>query len=145
MAGVRIRGRRPTHASVKAAIAATADGLASVPAEGPPSPAQPKPSKFGNVATMVDGIRFASKREAKRYGVLKVLAECGHIQALKLQPRYPLIVRDELVCTYVGDFEYVDEQGVVVTEDVKGHMTDVFRLKQRLFKAVHGYAITITR
>jgi hypothetical protein len=141
---VRIRGRRPPHSRIRAALEHAQALLPDVPepAVNPPAPSR---SKYGNVATVVDGIRFMSKREAKRYGELRLLAETGVITGLVLQPRYPLIVGDKLVCTYVGDFAYVDHDGTPVTEDVKGHLTDVFRLKARLFAALKGYEIRLTR
>lgn len=97
-----------------------------------------KRSKYRNVRTVVDGVSFASKREAKRYEELKILEACGHLQALKLQPRYKLWVEGKLICTYVADFEYVElPSGKAVVEDVKGFKTDVYRIKAKLFRALY--------
>lgn len=103
-------------------------------------------SKYGAKRTTVDGITFASKKEARRYGELKLLAKAGRVQDLRLQPRYPLHVNGELVCTYVADFAYVavNDNGEAerpYVEDVKGFKTPEYRLKSKLFKAVHGFAI----
>ena len=95
--------------------------------------------KFRNVPTEIDGIRFASKREAKRYCDLKLLERAGEIKALRLQPRYPLTVNSLHVATYVGDFEYVESKsGRIVTEDAKGVKTRDFVNKAKLFHALYG-------
>lgn len=93
-------------------------------------------SKYGAKPTIVSGIRFASKREAARYGELKNLERAGIITHLELQPRFPLIVNGAVVCTYVGDFRYL-EGGKSVTEDVKGFKTSEYKLKRKLLLATH--------
>lgn len=102
---------------------------------------EPKPSKFGNRKTTVDGITFASGREARRYGTLKLMERAGEITDLKLQPRFPLTVNGKLVATYVGDFEFVTRAGVRVVEDSKGFRTPEFIIKSRLFEAIHGFPV----
>jgi hypothetical protein len=105
-----------------------------------------KPHKYGAVATEVDGIRFASKAEARRYGQLKLLEKAGRISDLKLQPRFPLTVEGVKVGTYVGDFQYTEigSDGAAkarVTEDVKGVKTPLYVLKRKLVKAIYGIDI----
>jgi hypothetical protein len=105
-------------------------------------------SKYGAVRTEVDGITFASKKEAKRYGELKLLEKAGEIRKLTLQPRYPLyagpmpespMVILRLVGEYRADFEYETEAlprlWLKKTEDVKGVRTETYRLKKKLFEA----------
>lgn len=92
-------------------------------------------SKYSAKPTSVDGIRFASKREAARYGELTQLQRANVIEGLELQPRFPLIVGNKLVCTYVGDFRYM-EKGKPVIEDVKGFKTDVYTIKRKLLLAL---------
>lgn len=89
-------------------------------------------SKYGNVPTEVDGIRFASRTEAERYGELLWLVRDGQISDLCLQPRYKLPGG----ITYVGDFAYT-EAGRQVCEDVKGLQTGVFRLKWKLMRETY--------
>lgn len=92
--------------------------------------------KYRNRKTEVDGITFASKAEARRYGELKLLEKAGEIENLILQPRYRLRVEGANVGTYVGDFFYL-EDGRPVVEDVKGVETAVFRLKAKMFRATY--------
>jgi len=102
-----------------------------------------KRSKYGNRKTVVDGITFASAKEAKRFGELKLLEKAGVIADLTLQPRFPLKVNGLLICTYVGDFTYRSD-GASVVEDSKGFITPEFRLKKKLMLAVHGIEVVLT-
>ena len=107
-----------------------------------PAGAKPKkPAKYRNVKTVLDGIRFDSKREAARYLGLKAAAATGRISDLYLQPRFRLEVNGSLICYYVADFQYRDDSGHVVVEDVKGVKTPAYRLKKALMLAVLGIAI----
>ena len=49
-------------------------------------------SKYRNVKTEVDGILFASKKEARRYSELKLLERAGEIAHLELQPRIKICI-----------------------------------------------------
>lgn len=49
-----------------------------------------KYNKYGNIKTVIDGIKFDSKRESERYLELKLLEKAGEISDLKLQPRFIL-------------------------------------------------------
>ena len=105
-----------------------------------------KPSKYKNIRVEYNGIKFASKAECNRYRQLEILELGGEIEKIELQPRFPLHVNGKLVCTYVGDFQYWDKRKhKSVLEDVKGVITDVFRLKRNLFEAVYHREITIVR
>ena len=101
-----------------------------------------RPSKFGNVKTLVDGITFSSKKEARRFSELKLLERVGEIANLECQPAFPLDVNGVPVCRYVGDFRYVETKtGKTIVEDVKSEITrkhPVYRLKVKLLKAVRG-------
>jgi hypothetical protein len=99
-----------------------------------------KRSKYKNVPTVVDGIRFASKAEAKRDGELQKLERGGHVKDIKRQPRYPLVVNGVNVCTYVGDWEYFSWEGGQfhrVVEDRKGVLTAAFKIKWKLARALY--------
>lgn len=110
-----------------------------------------RPSKYGNVKTVVDGITFDSKAEAWRYAELKFLVRAKEIGDLKLQPKYQLLGKGlTKICSYIADFQYVElaPDGYVkrmVVEDVKGVRTPVYRLKAKLFKDNFGFEITEVR
>ena len=102
-------------------------------------------NKFSAVMTVVDGIKFRSKAEAKRYGELLLLAKAGQIRALVLQPKYPLHVKEWKIGAYVADFAYIDQAGRQVVEDVKGFKTTIYKWKKRHVEAEHGITITEIR
>jgi hypothetical protein len=100
-------------------------------------------SKYGAKRTEVDGIVFASKREATRYQDLKVMERHGLISGLTLQPKYDLIVEGIKICRYVADFGFI-ENGAVIIEDCKGFRTPIYRVKRKLMKAIYGITIRET-
>ena len=106
-------------------------------------------SKMGNKITVIDGIKFRSKKEADRYCVLKVLEKSKAISDLKLQVSFELVPSQIIqgkkkrpIC-YVADFVYI-ENGVKVVEDVKGAITEIYRIKRHLMKYAHGIDILET-
>lgn len=99
--------------------------------------------KYGNEPTLIDGLRFDSKREARRYQELRLMAQAGVITELcaeKKALRYPCVVHGQLICTYVADFRY-REQGAIIVEDAKGHRTPLYVLKRKLVAALYGIEI----
>ena len=100
-------------------------------------------NKFGAVATEVDGLRFDSKAEAKRWGHLQMMQRAGLISDLERQVKYRLEVNGQLVCSYIADFRYREGDRTVV-EDVKSVITrkePSYRIKAKLMRAVHGVEI----
>lgn len=95
-------------------------------------------SKYNAVRTEVDGIKFASKGEARRYSELKILQEQGHISELTLQPKFDYIVNGMKICRYIGDFQYKDSDGKWIVEDKKGFLTPEYKIKRALFLALFG-------
>mgnify|MGYP001599522917 FL=1 len=104
-----------------------------------------KPSKYHAVPTVVDGIRFASKREAAAYSELKLLEKVGAVANVELQPRYEIEVNGRKICDYVADFRYLDggKFGKLTVADAKGFQTPVFRLKRKLMSAVFGIEVRL--
>lgn len=98
-------------------------------------------SKYHSTKTTIDGITFDSKAEAERYAELKLLERGKVITDLTLQPEFELIPafrkngKTYRKTTYIADFMYFDvEKGKYVIEDVKGYLTDIFKLKRKLFE-----------
>lgn len=99
-------------------------------------------NKYRNIKTVVDGITFDSKKEANRYGELKMMQRAKLIKDLKCQVVYRLHVNGFLICKYIADFVYHDvEKNVTITEDVKGFRTEIFKLKKKMMQALHGIEI----
>lgn len=110
----------------------------------------PPTSKYRNVPTVIDGIRFASKKEAKRWGELRLLEQAGEIQQLERQVRYSLDVDGQHICNYVCDFRYRElvegrpfDVNRLVIEDVKSRPTKTreYLIKKALMKAIHNIEI----
>ena len=107
-------------------------------------------NKFGAKKVTDGGITFDSKAEHARYLSLKAEEFRGRIEALRVHVPYPLMVNGQKVCDYVADFSYRRVDGDTrthVLEDVKGLRKGsawaVFRLKARLFEAIHKYEIEV--
>lgn len=110
--------------------------------------------KYHNTKTVLDGIKFDSKLEAERYAQLKILERAGVIKGLELQPSFELLPsfrkngKTWRKTVYKADFRYIlCEDDRIIIEDVKGSIaviTDVFRLKQKLFEYKYPeYTISI--
>jgi len=99
----------------------------------------PKKHKYNAKPVEFEGFKFDSKKELKRYQELKMLEKAGKIKDLELQPVFLIqegfYYRGKAIrqITYRADFEYIDENGNRVVEDVKGFKTDVYKLKKKLF------------
>jgi dsDNA-binding SOS-regulon protein len=105
--------------------------------------------KYGAQRTEVDGVKFSSKAEARRYQELRLLEKAGEVKELELQPKFPLHApqrgssQHEKVSTYIADFRYRrGPKGVLVIEDVKGMRTPLYRLKKKWMEVQYGLKIT---
>ncbi len=101
-------------------------------------------SKYNAKKTVVDGIEFDSIRESERYRELKLLEKAKEIRNLELQPRFLLQqkFKDKQGNThrkieYVADFMYIDKCGKTIVEDVKGVLTDVYKIKKKMFLKIY--------
>ena len=101
-------------------------------------------NKFNARKVYLDGYTFDSKAEAARYCELKLLERAGDIRNLLIHPKFIIVDgftdntgKRQRPAYYVGDFQYYDNDGNVIVEDVKGGratQTALFRLKAKLFK-----------
>jgi len=108
-----------------------------------------RPNKMRNVPTYVDGVRFHSAKEARRWCELKLLERAGEISELTSQHRIEINVAGTKVSTAIIDFRYL-EGGYYVLEDVKGRTNDrspntqLWKLKFALIKALYNMEVRIT-
>lgn len=107
-------------------------------------------SKYNSKKTVVDGQKFDSKKEARRYQELLLLEKAGEIKNLSRQVKFVLIPsqRDEngkvveRECSYKADFTYEEEGGIkTVVEDVKGYRTKEYIIKRKLMLYQYGIRI----
>lgn len=114
-------------------------------------------SKYHSTKIVTEEGTFDSKREYKRWLVLKDMERLGLISSLKRQVSYELIPtqkldaprynkktkkyqRSEISVRYIADFVY-EEDGKTVIEDAKGMQTDTYKIKRKLMKFIHGIEI----
>ena len=102
-------------------------------------------NKFNAKQIKVGGLTFDSRKEFRRYGELRLMERAGEIMDLVFHPRYSLDYNGHHITTYEADFSYKETKGLVnVVEDVKGFKTDVYKLKKKLMKAIHGIEVRET-
>lgn len=93
--------------------------------------------KFNAVRTEVDGVKFSSKKEAKRYSELLQAKVSGDILFFLRQVPFHLPggVR------YVVDFVIFWTAGSVSFEDVKGFKTSEYIAKKKIVEALYPIQI----
>lgn len=106
-----------------------------------------KPTKYHSRKVTVDGITFDSRKEARRYCELSLLARAGEVTDLQRQVKFELIPSQridgkvvERPCAYVADFVY-KQGGKTIVEDTKGFRTADYIIKRKLMLWVHGIRI----
>ena len=114
---------------------------------------QLKKHKYNAKKTVVDGIKFDSLSEAKYYQMLKRQMELGGIKNFSRQVKFELqgkykhpysgkIVRSiNLIIDFV--VTYNDDRTELV--DVKGMMTDVFKIKAKMLMKRTGMSLVIAK
>lgn len=105
-------------------------------------------NKYNAIRTIVDGVKFDSKKEAECWQFLKARLRAGEIQNLERQVKYALFAHSDRgpvqLCTYVADFRYYDKAKCrTVIADAKGVKTATFRLKAKLMKANYGIEVEL--
>jgi hypothetical protein len=109
----------------------------------PVEPQNQRKSKYNNQKTMVDGIKFDSKKEAEYYCQLKLLKQAGEIRDIGLQQKYILQPGFEKngvkyqPITYIADFVITNNDGTTEVVDVKSSKTfktQVYRIKKKMFE-----------
>lgn len=112
--------------------------------------------KFRNKPEKVDGIKFQSRKEARRYEELLMAEKMGLISELKVHPRFPInldnwvtpngqIIGHAHICDYIADFSYL-KNGRRVVEDTKGKdprtgwntRTEAYKLKKIMMRIING-------
>ena len=106
-----------------------------------PKAKAPKPSKYRNKPTEVDGIRFDSKLEAKYYDHLKLCQQAGELLFFLRQTPFHLSCGTK----YVVDFVEFWKDGSTVFTDVKGTETPVFKIKKRMVENEYSIKLNIVK
>lgn len=114
--------------------------------------------KYGAKRVVVDGVKFASIKEARRYQELRLRERAREIRDLKLQPEFPLftirlsdhtpvpiLTETGRIYKYQGDFAYTTKDGKYHVEDVKSKATllEMSKLKMAILEASTGLKVEI--
>lgn len=114
----------------------------------PDQPKEKKRNKFGAQAVDIDGKKFDSTKEGKRYTDLRRLLKAGIIGHLAHHVEFELNVGGTHSLIYEADFTYIiSKTGEKVVEDVKSpptRATAVYKKKKKLMKRLHGIEILET-
>ena len=103
-------------------------------------------NKFNAVARTVDGIRFDSTAESRRYMELKLMQAAGEITGLTCHPQFELIpgavIDGQKIqgIKYTADFAYI-EHGTFIVEDVKGDPTRDYELRRKMMLLLRGIKV----
>lgn len=106
-------------------------------------------NKFNAKKTIVDGITFDSKKEARYYMQLKMLLKAKNIKErvvkIELQPRFDIKVEGKQIAFYKADFRVTFADNRIEIIDVKGLKKgcayQMFRLKKKLVEALYNIEI----
>lgn len=101
-------------------------------------------NKYHNIKTVVDGITFDSKKEARRYQEIKLMERAGIISGFIRQPKFVLqdkfTTREgvkEQAITYKADFAIkFKDKSIWTIWEVKGGnatRTDDYELRRKMF------------
>jgi len=94
----------------------------------------------------MDGHVFASKKEMKRYGELKMLQRAKEISNLELQPKFDVSINGKKFCTYTADFAYDDQSGKHIIEELKSSGTAkdaAYRLRKKAAELFYGITVNV--
>ena len=94
--------------------------------------------KFRAIPTELDGIKFASRKEAKRYRELRLLEKSGELLFFLRQVPFHLPGNVKYVC----DFFCFWKDGNITIEDVKGIKMPMYVLKKKQVEAIYPIQIT---
>lgn len=108
--------------------------------------------KYRNIPITVDGIKFDSKAEYKRFVELELLQKAGKISNLQMQKDFELQPsfqdnqgEKRRSIKYIADFVY-KENGAIIVEDLKSKITakdSTYKIKKKmllwLFKREEEY------
>lgn len=100
--------------------------------------------KYGAIPTIVNNIRFDSKREAQVFTELQFMERQGTIHDLERQPRFDLHVDGIKIGYYKADFRFFDTmKDRLVVVDVKGIDMPMSRWKRKHVLAEYGVDVEV--
>jgi hypothetical protein len=102
-------------------------------------------SKYGNKETEYRGVKYHSKKEAEYAMLLDTLFKASNIKDrvvnYERQVPFKIYLNEKYICKYLADFvvKYADGREEVI--DVKGVLTQTYKLKKKLVQAQYNIEI----
>lgn len=84
-----------------------------------------------------NGIVYQSKAEAVYAAGLDIRVKVGDLKSWERQVPYGLKVNGNLICVHRLDFKEWDFKGGFILTEVKGHATEMWKLKKKLLFACY--------
>lgn len=94
-------------------------------------------NKYGAKSHIYNGIAYHSKKEAGYAAELDLRLKCGDIKDWHRQIKVSFEVEGMHIANYYVDFSVDHHDGSLEFVEVKGFETDVWKIKWRLFEALH--------
>lgn len=106
-------------------------------------------SKMGNIRTVYNGHTYDSIKEAKFAQDLDLRLKAKDIKQWKPHIKFPIIVNEKKICTYILDFIIENNDGTIEYIDIKPFdkrkqrflLKDVYVLKKKLIEAIYNIQI----
>jgi hypothetical protein len=93
--------------------------------------------KYNAQRTEVNGIKFPSKKQARRYQELVLMMRAGEIKMFLREVPFHLPGNVK----YLADFVVFNHDGTFVVEDVKGVRTQTYIMKKKMVEALYPVKI----
>lgn len=96
-----------------------------------------KDNKYNAIRQTYNGRSYHSLFEAKYAFELDLRVKAKDIKSWEPQIIIPLDVDNEHICNYIVDFKVIHNDGSIELIEVKGFVTDIFKLKEKLLRATY--------
>ena len=98
---------------------------------------QKRQNKYNNKSSTYGGHTYHSKKEAAYAEELDIRVMAKELKSWERQVPLHLYVNGMKICTYTIDFVEEDMNGNKMYTEIKGFQTPEWRLKWKLFEALH--------
>jgi len=108
---------------------------------------QKKQNKYHNKSTIYNDISYHSAKEAAYAQELDLRIRAKDIKSWRRQVKLDLKVYGCHICNYYIDFELTHNDNSIELVEIKGFVTDTWRLKWKLTEAIYNHnfpEITLT-
>lgn len=104
-----------------------------------------KKHKYNAKPVTIDGYRFASTGESRRYAELKLMERAKEISHLTLQPVFTIDINGCPICKVILDFSYLNKEGIRIYEDVKSGPTNtaLSKIKRKMVCAAYNINVDL--